>query len=234
MTDLLDVLTEVRRDAEEGSRRAYELPRSTGVAPTWGSELSALATGGLRTTLLDRRSRRFFRDQPVELADLRAAATAGTEIDAVLWPEPARRQPLEVVVAARAVIGLDPAIYVFRDGPVRLADLPSGDGLAGMVLQPEFAQAAALLVVTGSLADAIATDGSHGHRRLLERSGAVAETIWLAAVRRGLGGSIFAGFLPSALRSLAGVDGFRRTQLLAVALGHPLDSAEPDAVSATG
>jgi hypothetical protein len=156
-------------------------------------------------------------------------------MDQALWPELHQDHPLGVFLAARSVRGLDRAVYRIDDAaPQWISDLPPEAGLASMVLQPEFAGAAALLLVTGSLAGATAAQGAHGHRILLARSGAMAETAWLAAVQRGLGGSIFAGFLPAALRSLIRVDGYVRTQLLAVAVGHPTGAAEPTTASASG
>ncbi len=68
---------------------------------------------------------------------------------------------------------------------------------------------------------ACARHGHHGRRLLLVRAGAAARAVWLTAIGGDLYGSVFAGALPGPLRELAGVDGARRLQLFACAVGHP-------------
>jgi nitroreductase len=147
----------------------------------------------------------------------------------MLWPLLAKTHPLEHLLVIRNVVGVESGIY--QAGPdeemIRRFDLPEVAQVEEMVLQPEFALAPMLFLTVGSLERALEWAGDHGHRVMLERSGAASEAAWLAAVDLGLGGSIFAGFLPSALRQLAGIDGFRQTQLLALAIGEPLAGAQP-------
>jgi len=220
MADSTYVLGELRRDCEQASLRevaaASARPEPAPVAPT----LDYIAQDNLRDTMFRRQSERFFTVDPVEAQLLTTMIRAAREADAALWTRDAERRPLEFYVVARTVTGLAPAVY--RDANGRLeftASIPAQDGISAMVLQPEFGLAAALVLVVGSLEDALEAHGSHGHRLLLERSGAASAAAWLTAVHRGLGGSIFAGFLPSALKTLVGIDGFRRSQLLAVAVG---------------
>lgn len=224
MAESTQVLGALRRDCERDSLLALHRAADQPAAPsTWPSPvLDYLADDDLPGTLRRRRSHRFFSDEPIEPAAITTMIRSAREADHVIWPAEAEASPLDFLVVARNVTGLPPAVYRDVNGAVQpIAALPGRDGLSGMVLQPEFALAAALLLVVGSLQDALATAGSHGHRILLERSGAASESAWLTAVHRGLTGSIFAGFLPSALKSLAAIDGFRRTQLLALAIGHP-------------
>ncbi|WP_405762240.1 nitroreductase family protein [Streptomyces sp. NBC_00045] len=238
MSDLLEILAAVRQDAEMRSaaefRECRTPPRPDG-ADGVRAEFGALAEGGLRPALERRRANRFFAERTVDPELLAAMIRAGHAADAALWPAEQAR-PLEFLVVARAVTGLGPAVHrLGPDGFEPLTAISGTDELSTLVLQPEFAHAPALLLAIGSLEDALEGGGSHGHRRLLERSGAACEAAWLTAVDAGLAGSIFAGFLPSALKRLVGIDGFRRTQLLALAVGHAIDaSGEYGGASANG
>ncbi|MEU6970951.1 nitroreductase family protein [Kitasatospora aureofaciens] len=238
MSDLLDLMAELRQDTER--RSLVQNQGASEVGALWqepsGPGFGGLAEDGLRPTLLRRRANRFFKDQPVDAELLRRMIEAGQEADAALWPTERAARPLEFLVAARAVTGLRPAVHRYGpDGFEPLADIAGAEQLSALVLQPEFALAPAILLATGSLEDALEAAGSHGHRRLLERSGAACEAAWLTAVDADLSGSIFAGFLPSALKRLVGIDGFRRTQLLALAVGHAVDaSGEYSGGSANG
>ena len=53
----------------------------------------------------------------------------------------------------------------------------------------------------------------------MTRAGAAVYAMWLEAVARGLVGSVFAGFLPAAVRLPLRCDGVSRHPLFAVALG---------------
>ncbi|MGW3041161.1 nitroreductase family protein [Kitasatospora sp. NPDC001159] len=228
MSDLLDLMAELRQDTEQQSVAHYRAAMELEVPWRWHGEtgVDALADGGLLPTLQRRRANRFFADRPVDAELLRRMIEAGQGADAALWPVERAARPLEFLVAARTVTGLSPAIHRYgSDGFEPLADISGAEELGSLVLQPEFALAPAILLATGSLEDALESAGSHGHRRLLERSGAACEAAWLTAVDEGLSGSIFAGFLPSALKRLVGIDGFRRTQLLALAVGHAFDAS---------
>ncbi|MFH8386554.1 nitroreductase family protein [Kitasatospora sp. NPDC018058] len=228
MSDLMDLMAALRQDTERRSEAEHRAALDLEVPWQWHgvSGFGALAEDGLRPALQRRRANRFFADRPVDTELLQRMIEAGQAADAALWPLEWAARPLEFLVVARAVTGLRPAIH--RHGPdgfEALADISGTEELSALVLQPEFALAPAILLATGSLEDALDSAGSHGHRRLLERSGAACEAAWLTAVDGGLSGSIFAGFLPSALKRLLGIDGFRRTQLLALAVGHAYDAS---------
>ena len=66
----------------------------------------------------------------------------------------------------------------------------------------------------------VAQDAEHLPLRIALMRGAHAlEHAWLAAEASGLCGSIFAGFIPSALRDFVDVDGLTRMTCLAFAFG---------------
>lgn len=130
------------------------------------------------------------------------------------------RAPLRYICAVSRVLGLDPGLYELSgDGWERLDAPFEPSDLKRMTLQPEFGDAAMILILVGSLRTAVTDDGPNGHRVLLQRAGAVAEATWLASVREGLSASIFAGFLAAELKSRLGFDGVEALQLIALAVG---------------
>ncbi|MER5639332.1 nitroreductase family protein [Kitasatospora sp. NPDC002227] len=227
MNDLVQTMAALRRDAGQRAAAACAERGAAGAGEPAGrpDPDGAPAVADLAAVLRRRRATRFFDDRPVTSGQLAEMLQAGSACDAALWPAEHQARPLEFLVVAGEVTGLPRAVH--RWGPDGFEPLVALDGteLSTLVLQPEFALAPALVLAIGSLESALQAHGSHGHRQLLERSGAVCEAAWLTAVHQGLEGSIFAGFLPSALKRLAGIDGFRRTQLLALAVGHAVGGA---------
>jgi len=180
------------------------------------------ASLGLDEVLERRRSERFFTGEGVDLEVLTEALASAVDADADLWPAPEEwaTRPL-LVVAALRVRGLSPGIYRF-DAPTStyalLAEVDR-DAVAQMVLQVEYADAPVIVAAVGSPADAVHSRGDHGLRLLHLRAGSACYAALLAASRRGLTGSVFAGFLPSGLRHHVVADGYHLSQVFAVALG---------------
>ncbi|WP_411146943.1 hypothetical protein [Streptomyces sp. x-80] len=145
------------------------------------------------------------------------------EQDAHLWhPDHPDTPAPTAAVLVRNVTGIRPGYYHYE--PRRPALLPQPQSLPDLqdlVLQLEFADAAAVVLVLGDLAAALTRDGAAGHRQLLSRGAAHAHAAWLAALSQGAAGTVFAGILSSAGRTELGIDGFHRAQLLGLALGVP-------------
>ncbi|MBT2454182.1 nitroreductase family protein [Streptomyces sp. ISL-86] len=181
----------------------------------------------LEAVLRGRASVRTYAPQPVPVEVLAAVVDRAAAFDRSAWPDHEAGAGLEFLVAARDVDGLSTGIhlYVPADGEfIRLADLPLGEAAGDLVLQLEFADAPAIVMVCGPLGASLDRHGEHGHRLLLARAGAASQTAWLTALDRGLVGSIFAGFLASALKPLVPVDGYLSAQLLAFSCGYPLSA----------
>lgn len=210
--DRVEVMLELRDDVRLSAAQCHE---SSPIPPS--AALAMLFDGLTRRNATSR-----FLDDAVEREAVLRACEAARRIDRAVWATSAHHVPLRVLVAVRAVAGLDAGLFELAEGELDPAGVErAGLSIGDMVLQPEFADAAAIILVVGPLATALARYGAHGYQTLLVRAGAACEAAWLSAVRDGLSGSIFAGFLPSGLRDLAGVDGYNDTQLLALALGHP-------------
>jgi hypothetical protein len=175
----------------------------------------------LLNTLPERMAVKHFTNGLVRSQVLPSLSESLRSIDTALWPLDASVAPLRYFAAVNRVEGLAPGIYeLLGTGVEQKYPFTGNEGLAEMVLQPEFAGAAVILLVTGDLNRAVQYRGGHGHRNLLSRAGAACEYAWLTAVKEGLVASIFAGFLPSALKKFMRLNGYDDLQLLALAIGN--------------
>lgn len=192
--------------------------------PTGAGELNLL------DTLRRRRSIRTFAEVPVAPGTVLTAVDAGIRADQASWPDEQDGLALEAVVVALRLVDLAPAIYradLATWSLTPLVYLTGPDDVATMTLQREFAGAAAIISFAVDLESAAARHGGHGYRLQLERVGAAAYTAWLTGVAHGLVGSVFAGFLPAAVRLPLCCDGGSRQQAFALALGAPATDARP-------
>ena len=208
---------ELFRDVRAESAAASSTRAEQGPVTTTWPAFDAASSAGLNA----RRAVKDFEDAPLAPAQLEqlCASLRGADVD--LWPGAEQASPLRVLVAVRNVDSMRPGVHEHVEGSLRLLAAVDDEGfLDGLVLQPEFAAASAVVVVAGSLAAAVEFHGEHGYRLLLERAGAACQDAWVSAVGQGLDGCIFAGLLPSGLATLLGFDGYYSTQLLALAVGH--------------
>jgi nitroreductase len=183
----------------------------------------------LLTVLRNRRAIRLYAAAPTAAGDLRAVVEDGLAADRRHWPAEVGCCPLIPVVVAQNVAGLAPAAYRF-DGGDAWPVMDLGADYETFTLQREFAAAGAIVSILGDLAHADRVHGGDGYRRLTTRAGAAAYRMWLSGIGRGLVGSVFAGFLPGAVRAPLRCDGVSRHQLFALALGAPggEDSTNPE------
>jgi hypothetical protein len=182
----------------------------------------------LWNVLETRRAVRAYTKQSISARNLATMLKAATEGDAADWPGAEYAAKIELLVVAWRVEGLAQGIYRYLPAAHSLAPVgPAPDQEAGgrdLVLQTEFADAAAIVLVTGELGAAVKQHGPWGHRNLLVRAGATGYRLWLASLAAGLSGTVFAGLLPRAAQRLAGLDGYRNAGLFAYAVGHAADS----------
>jgi hypothetical protein len=224
------LLTDTRLDAEAASRPPAPIPPALRRAPRDGPLTALPAPAAPRASLNDvlpeRTSVRDYAATPLSGAELSAILTAANRMDDDGWPaDRAAGVDLELYCAAWRVTGVEAGLYRYlpqRSALCRLARLPEGPQAEELVLQRDFAHAAALLIIAGNLAAALARHGDHGHRLLLCRAGAAGHAGSLTALRLGLVGTVFAGLLPHVLWERAAADGYHRAALFAFAAGHPL------------
>jgi nitroreductase len=178
--------------------------------------------------LENRRAVRAYKKQSISEKKLSTMLKAAIEGDDADWPSTEYRAKVELLVVAWRVEGLPQGIYRYVPASYSLALVGAAPnqeaGGRDLVLQTEFADAAAIVLVTGELGAAVKQHGPWGHRNLLVRAGAAGYRLWLAALAMGLSGTVFAGLLPRAAQRLAGLDGYRRAGLFAYAVGYAADS----------
>jgi hypothetical protein len=228
-------MADTRLDAEAARRPlppvAPRLRRRPHDGPLTALPAPAAPRAALGEVLPGRTAVRDYAGAPLSGAELSAMFAAADRMDARGWPaERAAGVDLELYCAAWRVTGVDTGLYRYLPEGSRLcrvASLPDGPEAEELVMQREFAEAAALVVITGNLAAALARHGSHGHRLLLTRAGAAGHAAWLAALRLHLVGTVFAGLLPNVLRERADADGYHRAALFAFAAAHPIPSLGP-------
>ena len=186
-----------------------------------GAEPSVSTAGDIESLLRSRTSERHYATRSLTVEDLDAVVRAAARADSVAWPEECGvGLTLGFLTVAWRVEGLAPGCYAHGVGVELVAEVPIGPAARSTVLQPEYSEAPALVLVFANLAAAVGRHGDHGYRHLLVRAGAAAYAGWLAALGRGLVGSIFAGFLPDAARAMTGRGDIVARQLLALAVGY--------------
>jgi SagB-type dehydrogenase family enzyme len=245
-----DLVTAVHRDSrrtdKNASGGAFVVPADAGEEK--GTKRAPLAlpppvSAGLSAgDVLERRATlRDYSPDPLRAEQLSTMLHHAHQGDATDWPEDqGSGRALELVILARRVEGIPPAMYVYdpaSGGLRRTRELPSGEEAAGLFVQSEFPSAPLQVWVVGNLAAACARHGAWGHRQLLLRAGAASHRLWFAALATGAGGAIVAGCVPGAARASLGLDGRHRAALVVLIAGQEeADGArsepEPDPVGA--
>lgn len=173
--------------------------------------------------LRHRRAQRHWAPEPLDGDVLVKALAYAFEQDGRLWRPafPTLPTPAATVLVQR-LLDVPEGCHRYEPEGRRLVPEPRAlPPLADLVLQLEFAEAPALVVVHGDLAATLERHGAGGHRLLLARGAALAHSTWLAALSLGAVGSVFAGVLGAAGRTHLGLDGSGRAQLIGLALGSP-------------
>lgn len=182
----------------------------------------------LWSVLQNRRAVRAYRKESISQSSLSTMLRTAIEGDAADWPAAEYSARMELLVVGWRVEGLAQAIYRYLPATHSLVPIgPAPDQEASgkdLVLQTEFADASAIVLVAGELSLALRQHGAWGHRNLLVRAGSAGYRLWLASLVAGLSGTVFAGLLPRAAQRIAGLDGYRRAGLFAFAVGHAADS----------
>jgi SagB-type dehydrogenase family enzyme len=199
------------------SRRMRRAPQRVALPqpPTVGIDLA--------TVLRSRTSVRNYSDETVPLEAVAAILMAAARVDSRNWhAQQTEGIRLSLLLVAWRLDGLAAGTYIYADDSHELLlvgpALPQSEAQE-LVLQQEFARAAALLIILGDMAEAIEREGSHGYRQLLLRAGAAAHSADLAAMSVGLAGCFTAGLLVRAVEALAGIDGCHQSTLFALAVG---------------
>lgn len=205
------------------------------AAPALGLEQPVVPGRSALETLARRRSVRQYAATPLALAELGGllalstpAPGPGPSPHTRLQPWRHQRPDCAVFVLALRVDGLTPGGYLYDAAahqllPVRLEHpLPL---LQAACFQREFCDAAALLLVAGSLAEQQARHGERGYRALLLDAGVMLQRIYFAVSALGLVGSATGSLVQDQLSAWLGLDGYNGAVLMGFALGHSAGGA---------
>jgi hypothetical protein len=215
----------------EPARRVAELLMQRGAAATASAESVGNPADGvcwlggpLREALTRRRSVRDFAADPLPCGHLRAIIADARAATAATWPGTRHGDTaLTVMVAADRVTGLAEGVHAAGPGQWLPLAKP-GRALLGS-LAVEYADAPALLLVCGDLAQISRVGGGYGD--LLVRAGTLGYAAWLRAISLGLGGSIYGGTSPQ-VTAVARQAGAGLQHVFTVAIGHPaVDQVAP-------
>ncbi len=180
--------------------------------------------------------RRFDPVAPLDLGSLStllsAAYGTGPETKALGRELPVRPVPsasglykLEILVFARAIQILTPAIYrcnASRHEVRPIAGLPDNPNLQSIFAdQAYIAEAQAILVMTGKPKDVAARYMERAYRYMLLECGHIGQNLALAAASLGLGACPVGGFEDFHLGCAAGLEMHREWPLYGMAIGSP-------------
>lgn len=164
-----------------------------------------------------RRSTLQYSPQPVDARVILGLAQAALERDCRDWHHENQTGHLEAFVFVHASNTLPPGVYrVTANSAERIASAQELGPFENLGIQREFATAAGIIAIYGSIDRADSWAGSHGYRILMTRGAMALYDLTLKYQRAGFVGTIFGGFIGAAVRTLVQSDGVTR---------HPLVSA---------
>ena len=199
--------TRSERDGEEGYRIVpLRRPPKT---PAW--------------VLSQRRTARRFRGDAIHLEQVSAFLYAAVQADRHDgFVSDAQLGTLHLLVAARRVNGIPPALYRFDvDAHALLpgGSLPTPAEERAIFRDEAFPGAPIFVWICGDVAKVCDMEGGFGHRKLLLRAGAMANRLWLGALAVGLDGAIVAGLWPERYARSVGVNGIGSASLVGFVAG---------------
>jgi SagB-type dehydrogenase family enzyme len=200
----------IKRATDESVRYRIPLPRPL---------RKGLSVGDVLKT---RRSIRKFGPKAVPIGAVATGLYYSNRADSFEWAS-RRNVALRFLILARRVDGLPPGVYEYQPRLHELSILRcdmAHEEMASLFVQDDFADAPCVVWIAGDLHQTCTVYGSLGHRRLLLRAGAAGHRFWMAVMGLGLGGSLIAGLVPGAARTLLGLNGFEKASLFAVAIGY--------------
>lgn len=168
-------------------------------------------------TLLRRRSSLRYADEPVRAELVFSLVQGALRRDSAEWGLD-DAGALEAFVFALKIEGGEPGVYRLTAGECALVAPASAIGdVENLVVQREFAAAAGIVSVYSRLD----RSDAHGYRLCVTRAAMAIYDFHLKAQSHGLDGTLFAGFIASAVRNLVRSDGVTRHPLISAAYGRP-------------
>jgi hypothetical protein len=177
----------------------------------------------LHATLLARRSSLQYADEPVRTDLILHLSQEALRRDFADWALDDDTGPLEAFVFALRSEGKPAGVYrvTAQESSFIAPTSVIGDPqLLG--IQREFADAAGIVSVYANVDRADSWAGSHGYRLCVVRASMALYDFHLRCQSNGLVGTMFGGFIASAVRNLVQSDGATRHSLIAATYAHPV------------
>lgn len=177
----------------------------------------------LHATLLTRRSSLQYSDEPVRLDPILRLLQEALRRDSDDWELDDDTGPLEAFVFALRSEGKPAGVYrvtAHESSFIAPASVVGDPELLGV--QREFADASGIVSVYANLDRADSWAGSHGYRLCAVRAAMALYDFHLRCQSNGLVGTMFGGFIGSAVRNLIQSDGVTRHPLIAATYAHPV------------
>jgi hypothetical protein len=178
--------------------------------------------------LRKRSSTRFFNDESITSEALRRIISTSLRDDADIWSHITQEMSFEVFVMCLNVSDLAPGAYSVDRSATKFTLVAPASALGrfeDLTIQSEFGQAAAIISVAGNIEDATQKFGGHGYRLLMTRAASLSYGMWLGSLADGLVGTVFAGFIPAAVRRALSSDISSRQQVFSLAIGHEMNGS---------
>ena len=178
----------------------------------------------LRDTLEQRSSSLNYSNYGIEILPRIAEIQKALRRDVADWGVTAQTMPLECYIFAFRPSDISLGIYRVDTESATCVDvLPPEDRWEDLGVQKEFARAGAIVSVAANLDQADSWGGTHGYRVSMTRCASLIYDFHLQFVSRGLVGTVFAGFIPAAVREILKSDGASRQHMFATTVGLPPD-----------
>jgi len=197
--------------------------------------------GQFERVMLRRRSSRNFSSSPMSLQDLTKILFFANGITDVYVsggyrnfrrnvPSSGNLGSIEIYPLINRVEGVEPGIYHYDPLENSLACLKSGDFkhliMDRMIYQPEFADAAVLLITSALIDRVRAKYGDRAYRYVHLDAGHVGENVYLTCAALSLGCCATAGFIDNEVNDFIGIDGINETVVYILAIGYDAPNSQ--------
>lgn len=188
-------------------------------------------TASVEEAIRDRRSHRYFLDEPMSLAQLSAVLLAGNGItargtvDLRAAPSGGALYPVDLYAVVHNIDGLQPGLYHFQVSDSSLELVQSGDFADKMHVaaneQDAVGRSPVTLIMAARFDRSTQKYADRGYRYTYIEAGAICENIYLEATALGLGTVAVGSFNDAEVNAFLGVDGLREAALLLMPVGRP-------------
>lgn len=189
------------------------------------------STASVEEAIRERRSHRYFLDEPMSLTQLSAVLLAANGItgkgtvDLRAAPSGGALYPVDLYAVVHDIDGLQPGLYHFQVSDSSLELLRSGDFADKIHVaaneQDAIGGSPVTLIMAARFDRSTQKYADRGYRYTYIEAGAICENIYLVATALGLGTVAVGSFNDAEVNAFLEVDGLHEAALLLMPVGHP-------------